>query len=282
MTTDPDLGVQIEDIVAIALKAGRLVVAMQEQGLHQIRSKSSDIDLVTEADLASENLIREELFERFPDIGFWGEESNSRPPEEYFWLVDPIDGTTNYANGVPLFAVNIALNHGEKTILGVTLELPSQRVFWAVQGQGAYLRFPDGRQIRLAVNKTDRLDQALLSTGFPYHRGQHPDNNGREFTHFMARSRGVRCFGTVAVELAYVAAGFTAAHWEAGPQPWDVASGILLLQEAGGKITSYRGESRPLGARTIIASNGQPNLHRTLVEDIQRIRADLPEKAFEV
>src|SRR4051794_2887904 len=122
----------------VAQQAGDLVLAMQAAGLENIASKSNKIDLVTEADLASEQLIRSELQKYYPTFGFWGEESNETPESDYFWVVDPIDGTTNFANGVPYFAVNIALNHGPTTLLGVTHELPARNLYFAQAGHGAF------------------------------------------------------------------------------------------------------------------------------------------------
>ena len=275
------LGVQVEEVIRVAQEAGRLVLEMQRRGLHGVRSKSSAIDLVTEADVAAEAQIRAGLQELAPAAGFWGEESDTRPTQEFFWLVDPIDGTTNYANSIPLFAVNIALNRGEETLLGVTLELPSGRIFWAERGRGAFLRTPDGQEQRLQVNQVERLEQAVLTTGFPYSRAHHPDNNSREFTAFMVQSAGVRCMGSAALELAYVAAGYTTAHWEAGPKAWDVAPGLLLIQEAGGRVTTYSGGPRRLDSRTILASNGQPALHQALLATLQEVRQTLPERLFQ-
>ncbi|GIV78647.1 MAG: inositol monophosphatase [Litorilinea sp.] len=266
----------IEAVIAVARQAGQLVWRMQRQGLQQIREKSSAIDLVTEADVASENLIRQALQDLAPHIGFWGEESNHRPDDEYFWIVDPIDGTINFANQVPFCAVNIALNRGETTLLGVTLELPAQRVFWAVRGQGAFVREPSGVERPLAVNRRTELAQALLTTGFPYHRATHADNNSAEFTYFLTRAQAVRCMGAAALDLAYVAAGAFAGYWEGWLNPWDAAPGVLMVREAGGRVTDYSGAEWTLSSSSLIASNGQPSLHEALLRGIQSARAGLP------
>ncbi len=266
----------IEAVIAVARQAGRLVWRMQRQGLQQIREKSSAIDLVTEADVASENFIRQSLQDLAPHIGFWGEESNHRPDDEYFWIVDPIDGTINFANQVPFCAVNIALNRGESTLLGVTLELPAQRVFWAVRGQGAFVREPSGVERALAVNRRTDLSQALLTTGFPYHRATHADNNSAEFTYFLTRAQAVRCMGAAALDLAYVAAGAFAGYWEGWLNPWDAVPGVLMVREAGGRVTDYSGAEWTLSSPSLIASNGQPSLHEALLRGIQLARAGLP------
>ncbi len=266
----------LERIIEIAQEAGRLAVSMQRAGLRNITGKSNDIDIVTEADLAGEELIRSALAADFPGPGFWGEESNRIPEEEYFWLVDPIDGTVNYAQGLPHYSVNIGLNRGDETLLAVTLALPQGRVYWALAGEGAYVRTDEG-DARLQVNEVDRLRDAVLSTGFPYDRAENPDNNVMEFAYLMPRCRGVRRMGTAAVDLAWVAEGVFTAHWEGRLNPWDIAPGALLIREAGGRVTNYAGNDWTLDDRQFIASNGRPRLHGRLVESIQAARALLAE-----
>ena len=267
--------VDLTEVLAVAQQAGDLVLGMQARGLQNIGSKSSSIDLVTEADVAAEKLIRSELAQRYPAIGFWGEESNQPPADEYFWVVDPIDGTINFANGLAYFAVNIALNRGDVTLLGVTLELPARQLFFARLDGGAYRRTADGQDIPLHVNHTADLGHALLSTGFPYHRADHEDNNLAEFAYFLARTQGVRTMGTAAMDLANVACGATAAYWEGWLHPWDAAAGALLVREAGGKVTDYQGADWTITSQTLIASNGRPALHRALLDGIHAARRTL-------
>jgi myo-inositol-1(or 4)-monophosphatase len=266
---------EIEQVIAVAQQAGQLILQMAARGLQNTRSKASEIDLVTEADVAAEQLIRSALHEHYPQVGFWGEESNQPPVEETFWLVDPIDGTTNFANGLEQFAVNIAFCRQEGPLLGVTLELPAQRTYWAAQGNGAYVRTVDGAERRLRVSATERLGAGLLTTGFPYHRGEHEDNNSAEFLYFLARAQGVRCWGSAAMDLAHVASGALAGYWEGWLSPWDAAAGILLVREAGGVVTDYAGAPWTLTAKTLVASNGQETLHQALLEGIHTARASL-------
>lgn len=267
-----------EAIIAVVRQAGRLVTEMRQTGLHQVQSKSAVIDLVTEADLASEALLRKELHKLYPDVGFWGEESNQPPTEEFFWLVDPIDGTTNFANGLPHYAVNVALCQGQNAIQAVTLHLPVGNVYWAVAGKGAFLRTPNGQQQRLQVNGAQQLNRALLTTGFPYHRAESVDNNSAEFAYFLPRCQGVRCLGSAALDLAFVASGALAAYWEGWLGPWDATAGVLLVREAGGQVTDYQGNPWQLpGKAGLIASNGQPTLHDALFTGIQSARAQLTE-----
>jgi myo-inositol-1(or 4)-monophosphatase len=248
---------------------------MQRAGLQNIRGKSSEVDLVTEADVAAEHAIRAALYAAQPEYGFWGEESNQAPDSARFWVVDPIDGTNNFANGIPYFAVNIALNQGDKTLLGVTLELPARRLHWAVAGEGAYVRNLDGTETRLRVNAAARLSAALTSTGFPYHRAEHEDNNLPEFAYFLAHTQGVRCMGTAAMDLVNVASGALGAYWEGWLNPWDVAPGALMVQEAGGTVTDYWGKPWRLASRTVVASNGRPDFHAAMVEGIRQARRSL-------
>lgn len=278
-----DLTAMLPVVLAVAQQAGDLVLTMQANGLAQVSTKSNPSDLVTEADVASETLIRNELHNHYPTINLWGEESNRPPDSEYFWVVDPIDGTTNFANNLPYFAVNIALAQAgaadtaqDATILlGVTLELPARTLYFAQLGQGAYRRTVDNRETRLQVNNVDHLDRAFLTTGFPYHRSEHGDNNLSEFGYFMARSQGVRCMGTAAMDLVNVARGATAGYWEGWLNAWDAAPGVLLVREAGGQVTDYLGRPWQLNSRSLIASNGQRALHAALVEGIQQARANL-------
>jgi myo-inositol-1(or 4)-monophosphatase len=267
-----------EAIIAVVQKAGQLVTEMRQTGLHQVQSKSAVIDLVTDADLAREALLRQELQRLYPDLGFWGEESNQPPTEEFFWLVDPIDGTTNFANGLPHYAVNVALCQGANAILAVTLHLPVGHLYWAVAGQGAFLRTPDGQDQRLQVNGAQQLNRALVTTGFPYHRAESVDNNSAEFAYFLPRCQGVRCLGSAALDLAFVASGALAAYWEGWLGPWDATAGVLLVREAGGQVTDYTGKPWQLpGKAGLIASNGQPTLHDALFTGIQSVRAQLTE-----
>ncbi len=262
-------------MLATAQRAGDLVLAMQARGLANVASKSNATDLVTEADVASEQLIRHELAAHFPTVGLWGEESNEPPDTDYFWIVDPIDGTTNFAHGLPYFAVNIALNHGMTTLLGVTLELPSRTLYFARAGHGAHCRTAAGVERPLRVNQAASLDNAFLTTGFPYHRTEHTDNNLAEFNYFTPRCQGVRVMGAAALDLANVAAGAVAGYWEGWLNAWDAAPGVLLVREAGGMVTDYLGRPWHIHSRSLIASNGQPALHAALVDGVQTARRSL-------
>ena len=260
-------------IIAFAQEGGRLVTEMR-RGQVAIRSKSSAIDLVTEADVACQALLYERLHTLAPEVGFWGEESDhGRPDTDYFWLVDPIDGTVNYAHNVPWYGVNIALNRGDETLLGVTLALPSGTLYWAEKGKGSFSQEVGEVAQRMQVSTAQTVGHSLLSTGFPYHRGKHPDNNGVEFARIMPKCQGVRRMGSFVLDMAHVAAGYLEAHWEAGGHAWDAAPGLLMIQEAGGTVTNYVGDPWHLEDRTILASNGL--IHEELLGEIQTARSAL-------
>jgi myo-inositol-1(or 4)-monophosphatase len=267
----------VEAVIAVARAAGELVRRMQEAGLRHVHSKSSAGDLVTEADVASEKLIRDELAKHYPSVGLWGEESNTMPDTEYFWLVDPIDGTTNYAFGLDYNAVNIALQHRAQTLLGVTYQIHTGRVYWGLAGHGAFRREQTGGETRLEVNDVDQLRRALVATGFPYHSAVSADNNTREFASVTALSGSIRCLGAAALDLAHVASGALSAFWEGWLNAWDAAPGVLFVREAGGRVTDYDGQEWTIHSGALIASNGYPGVHDALLDAIGAARVALPE-----
>jgi myo-inositol-1(or 4)-monophosphatase len=150
-----------------------------------------------------------------------------------------------------------------------------RRLYVAVAGGGAFVVQPDGEETRLHVNTIDRLGQALISTGFPYHRTEHEDNNLREFGYFLAHAQGVRCMGSAAVDLVNVAKGALAAYWEGWLKPWDAAPGVLMVREAGGVVTDYAGRPWRLHSKTLVASNGQPGFHAAVLEGLHAARQAL-------
>jgi myo-inositol-1(or 4)-monophosphatase len=267
----------VEVVINVARQAAELVRRMQEAGLRGVHSKSSAGDLVTEADVASEHLIRDALHHRYPDVGLWGEESNTMPHTDYFWLVDPIDGTTNYAFGLDYNAVNIALQRHKETLLGVTCQIHTGRVYYSLAGAGAFRREANGDEVRLHVNAVDELRRALVATGFPYHSGVSADNNTAEFARVTALSGSIRCLGAAALDLAHVASGALAAFWEGWLNAWDAAPGVLFVREAGGRVTDYGGQEWTIHSGSLVSSNGQPGIHDALLAAINDARAGLPE-----
>ncbi len=265
--------VRVDNIIALACRAADMVQAMQSAGLLNIKSKGIDTDLVTEADFASEKFLRAELHKLDPAAGFWGDESNTPPADPQFWLVDPIDGTVNFAHGLAYCAINIALIDQGETVLGVTVQMPWRRIYWAELGKGAWLREPGAGETQLRVNRADTLRRALLATGFPYHSGEAEDNNDAEFSWFSPRCMGLRVLGAGALDIAQVASGMLAGFWEGWLNPWDAAAGALMVNEAGGRVTDYTGAPWRFNGPGLVASNGL--IHDAMLEGIQTARATL-------
>ncbi len=249
----------------IALEAGGLLRSYFERGV--ATEYKGDVDVVTEADRASERLITERLTAAFPGEGIYGEEGvRQRIDSEYRWYVDPLDGTTNFAHGFPVFCVSLGLEHrpaglaaGEdgELIAGVVYDPTRDDLFSAEKGQGAWL---NGR--RVGVSGTKQLAEALLATGFPS-RKRHLSPNIHFYQELTLRSHGVRRAGSAALDLAYTACGRVDGFWEFHLNPWDTAAGALLVQEAGGKITRFDGAPFRLDSSEILATNGW--LHEELL-----------------
>lgn len=213
--------------------------------------KKGLIDLVTEADVAVEAEVRARLGRRFPTHGFLGEESGEQTAASgHRWIVDPIDGTTNFAHGLALFCISIALEIDGQMAVGVVYDPMGEELFTAELGQGARL---NGQ--RLQVSGVDTLIDGLLVTGFPYTANEDRAEQLAIFAGFLARAQAVRRLGSAALDLCYVAAGRFDAFWEQNLHPWDVAAGGLIVAEAGGRVTDYSGGRFDPFARQIVASN---------------------------
>jgi myo-inositol-1(or 4)-monophosphatase len=252
-----------------AISAAREAGGVLREGFgwqHSIEYKG-EVDLVTEVDEQAERVIREILLGAFPSYGMLAEEGGRLSGEEDArWIVDPLDGTTNYAHGLPIFAVSIALERAEEVVLGVVHDPIREETYVAEPGRGAAL---NGEPIK--VSDTDELIQALIATGFPYDREKMPEAL-ELFGRFVALTRGVRRLGSTALDLCYVAFGRLDGYYERGIWPWDIAAGSLILEEAGGKVTDYLGGRLDLEGREIVASNGalHPAMTKLMEEDGQR------------
>jgi myo-inositol-1(or 4)-monophosphatase len=242
----------------IAREAG---ARLREFFAHGVETEyKGDVDLVTVADRTVEKLIRERLGEAFPEHGIYGEEgTRDRMEGEFRWYVDPLDGTTNFAHGFPQFCVSMGLEQRppgmppdqDGTLVAAVIYDPMRdELYTAERGKGANL---NGKPKR--VSRISHLAEALLSTGFPS-RKRHASPNIHFYHEFTLRSHGVRRTGSAALDLAYVAAGRLEAFWEFNLNPWDTAAGILLVEEAGGKVTDFAGNPFRLDSREILASNG--------------------------
>lgn len=238
--------------IQTAREAGQLLV--QRLGSAKVSTKG-DINLVTEADIAAENLILDRIRSHYPQHGILAEESGEAVlvggrRSEWKWVVDPLDGTTNYAHGYPCFAVSIALERAGELEIGVVYDPMRDEMFAAERGQGATL---NGRRIR--VSRVDQLSQAMVCTGFPYNVRERPDF-ARGFTNFTMNAQAVRRDGSAALDLAYVACGRFDGFWEDGLHPWDMAAGALLITEAMGRITNFKAERLDIYNEQVLASNG--------------------------
>jgi len=250
MGTD-ELGAMMDVAVTVARQAGALLRSFYERGV--TTEYKGEIDLITEADRASEDLILRALSTQFPTHGFFAEESGERDSDtSHVWLIDPLDGTTNFAHGYPIFCVALALQIVRQSVLSVIYDPMRDELFTAQHDHGAFL---NGRSIR--VSRTETLAQSLLATGFPYDRKTNPHNNVRQHEAFLMRSQGVIRPGSASLDLASVACGRIDGYWEFKLQPWDMAPGALLVEMAGGRVSDPQGETIGARPRNAVASNGR-------------------------
>lgn len=260
----------LEDRLTAALDAARTAGAILMKGLgepHTVRTKSAATDLLTEIDLEAEETLLDILRTRFPEDGFLAEESGGRAGAEGTWIIDPLDGTTNFAHGIPFFSVSIAFADSSGVRLGVVFDPVRDELFQAALGQGALL---NGQLIQ--VSETPDLNRSLLTTGFPYDVRTTEENNLENYAAFALRTQGVRRLGSAALDLAYVAAGRFDGYWELLSYPWDVAAGTLLVSEAGGTVskTTDRELPRFVGSDgvSVLATNGR--IHSAMLAALAR------------
>lgn len=245
-----------DEAVAAARAAGLLMNARVGQlSADDIRFKGAH-DLVTVLDLEVQNLIVERLGKAFPDHQFLAEEgelSAVESPESGFrWIIDPIDGTTNFSRAAPPYAISIGLQHGKDVVVGVILEPSRGDLYVAVKSRGLYL---NGERVQ--VSRTPSLSQSIVATGFPYRSIDHLEPFLEVLASFIKRCHGFRRMGSAAIDLAYVAVGRFDAFYEVGLSAWDMAAGRLLVEEGGGRVTSLSGEAHSLFEGAILASNGR-------------------------
>jgi myo-inositol-1(or 4)-monophosphatase len=252
--------------IEVARAAGDLLRGELRAPRH-ITYKGSSTNLVTEMDARAEALIVDRLLGAFPDDAVLAEERGAQPGRSgRRWIIDPVDGTTNYAHGLPAYAVSIALEVGGRVDLGVVYDPSHDELYVAERGRGAFCN-----DKRLTVSRTQTLDTSLLTTGFPYDIRVNPDNNLKEYAVFATRSRAVRRFGSAVLDLAWVACGRYDGFWEMKLKPWDLAPGILLVREAGGRVSDFDGGDTMLESGSICAAN-RP-LHPQLMDVLAEVRA---------
>jgi len=251
----------MEDYKAFAVdmaRASGILLKKKLNDLHTIVFKG-EIDIVTEADRISEDMILSAIRNQFPHHDILSEESTATETGSAFrWIIDPLDGTTNYAHGYPVFCVSIALERRGDVILGVVYNPMLDEMFVAEKGRGAYLNGS-----RLSVSGTPVLSHGLLATGFPYDIRKDRNNNINYFVEMARKVRAIRRAGSAALDLAYVAAGRFDGFWELKLMPWDTAAGSLMVQEAGGDVTDLFGSPYQLTSPHVLASNG--SLHEAMI-----------------
>ena len=236
---------------------------------HKITNDNIEIkgkhDFVTYVDKASERMLVDELSKLIPIAGFIAEEGTStKVGEEFNWIIDPLDGTTNFIHSIPLYAISIALKQNDEIVVGVVYEINLKECFYAWKGGNAYLN-----ESIIKVSEADNINDSLIATGFPYYDYSRLDEYMNIFTYLLQNSRGVRRLGSAAVDLAYVACGRFEAFYEYGLRPWDVAAGAFIVQQAGGINTDFSGGDNYLFGREIISCN--KNMNASFFELINKI-----------
>ncbi len=243
-------------MIDIAKEAAREAGKVLLQHLGNVRhieiKDGQELNLVTEADKESEQRIIEIIAARYPDHSFLAEEGGTvQRASDYRWIIDPLDGTTNYAHGLPLFSVSIGLEYRGELVAGVVYNPVSSEMFTAETGGGAFL---NGN--RIVVSSTAELSRSLLVTGFPYNVKDNPDHMVERFQAFLMNARGIRRLGSAALDCAFVACGRFDGFWEVWLNPWDLAAGAVLVREAGGRTSDFEGNPHRLDVPQWVASNG--------------------------
>ena len=242
-----EAGKILEEVKEWAREAGELQRANFRRKDLAIESKSNVTDLVTEIDKKSEEIITGHIRSRYPDHAILAEETGRNSQEsDYLWVIDPLDGTNNYAQGLPVYCVSIGLRYKEETLLGVVYAPYLDELFWATKNGGAYC---NGK--RIEVGQEEELNRCVLATGFPYDKGTHSLNNLDYVGRIVPQLRGIRRMGAAAYDLCGVAMGILDGYWEMNLSPWDVEAGILIVEEAGGVVERFR-EDRGI---SIVAGN---------------------------
>lgn len=236
--------------ISAALKAGELLrerLSPQQKIIYK-----GEVDLATEADFLSQELIASYLSKNFPDHGILAEENLEEKTEaEFLWIIDPLDGTTNYAHGYPIFSISIGLESQREIVLGVVYDPNFDELFVAERGGGAYLN----NQV-IEVSKTAKLPKSLLATGFPYWTRERPGKLFQHFQAFSMKAQGIRRAGSASLDLCALACGRIDGFWEEGLKPWDTAAGKIIVEEAGGTLSKFDGSSFDIRRPEVVATNG--------------------------
>ncbi len=257
----------INKIIDIAREAGEII----REGFRKnflIEYKTNLSNLVTEIDKKSEQLIIDFIRKEYPTHSIIAEESGTQKhSSEYIWVIDPLDGTTNFAHGLPIFSVSIGVQKNNETICGVVYDIMRNVLYSAELGSGAYC---DNR--KLHVNNNGDLEKSVLVTGFPYNIKENPDFAIERFVEFLKCSRAVRRLGSAAIDMCYVAEGVFDGFWEVFLNPWDVCAASLLVEEAGGMVTDFYGNKATIFSKQFLASN--PQIHKSMLKILQKFNGN--------
>lgn len=250
----------INDIIQIAKEAGE-IIRNAYRTKFSIEIKENNIkNLVTEVDKKSEQTIIEFIRKNFPSHNILAEEGGEKKSSsDYIWVIDPLDGTTNFAHGLPIFSVSIGVQYKEETIAGVVYDVMRDVVYSAEKGSGA---FENGKKI--SVSSNEKIEDSLLVTGFPYNVSENPEKAFERFIVMLKTARAVRRLGSAAIDFCYVANGVFDGFWEVHLNPWDICAGKLIVEEAGGKVTDFNGNPISIFNKTILSTNGK--IHNKMIE----------------
>lgn len=252
----------IEKVIEVAKLAGDIVRDGFGKNF-EIQLKGSVTNLVTEIDKKSESAIIDYVQKNFKNHSILAEESGySKTDSEYVWVIDPLDGTTNFAHGLPIFSVSIGVQKNNETICGVVYDVMRNAIYSAEKGSGSFL---NGKKIN--VNKNSDLNRSVLVTGFPYDVSQNPNNAVEKFSAFLKNTRAIRRLGSAAIDFCYVAQGVFEGFWEISLNPWDICAGKLLVEEAGGIVTDFSGNLINIDSKQILATNKL--VHQEMLEILQ-------------
>ncbi len=254
----------LETAVAAAMRAGEIIVRnLGRISKDDIGLKEAS-DFVTRVDLESEEMIIRKIRGSFPHHHFLSEEGTKESESEYRWIIDPLDGTTNFIHGYPIFSVSIALEHEKEMVIGVVFDPMRNELFTAEKGRGSFL---NGLPIR--VSGVDSMGRSLITTGFPFRKREVIDTYLRIFKCLFLKVSDLRRGGSAAIDLSYVACGRCEGFFEFGLSPWDMAAGALVIREAGGIVSDFGGGEDYLKTGNIIAGN--PSIHRSLLQEIRKV-----------
>jgi myo-inositol-1(or 4)-monophosphatase len=254
----------IHDIIFISKQAGQLIKESFGKNL-EVEFKTNELNLVTEADKASEKLITDFIKKKYPSHGILAEEgSDINRSAEYLWVIDPLDGTTNFAHGLPVFSVSIGLQKNGVTIAGVVYDIMQDIIYAAEAGAGA-----TANDKKMNVSSNSNLSHSFLVTGFPYDIRQNPDKAFERFIAMIKSSRAVRRLGSAAIDFCYVAKGVFDGFWEVHLHPWDICAGKLIVEEAGGLVTDFDGNLIDIFTKRILCSNG--NIHNQMIKKLNSV-----------